>query len=827
MHRFRPRKIRTILMLGGGQNDKVELTFSFTGIFDQSDVSDAGVIQEYWTEQYVYARDTLNGNQTIAPSDIKWSSSDSEILEVEVLEPDSEYSSRLALRGKRAGEVNLIASYGEQQFEIPLTVLEFQPNLEWIEPITDTVSVGHQIKIADNLRLVGGGEISFPIIRYGIIRTDAPDVIMAPEYQNEVLFPIKPGKATIGVCYFRDGQYYYAEPQTVTVEMDERWGWYIDGKEVHVVNGTGMWFAFNPSTFDNSYPYPDEEEPIKLYNDIREQIGVEGVVLDNDIQSKENGENYIADLQTNSYGFQYKYFDGQGHTLYDYMPATNIALFNEIPEGFTVRNLNIDGVNFRMIAGGSEYGTGLIAEENRGTIENCNVTLNGFALDSYGTLAGFVGNNYGTIKDCRFAGNVTVKNSSDGLDYNSFYPIAANELPDAGGKLINCEVYDTVITTDSVGSLMTMQADYAESCVIRDSSIERTVDSLIANNQIAGLCIYLAEELRDCHMTNCKIISESGAASGLVAIADSGDSIIIACSVTDCEIVGENLSAGAIIGDVDGANGDHKILGCLSANNVISVNAIYNEHVGGIAGSTENVIASISSNDDLANSSSRFDIGYIAGSAVTADDVYYYTTDTGFRRLGGIGSLTNEGGVYEVDSTDEWPQVVDKINQNDELQEAGYHFEYDEGLGYPVLKEGSVPDSGEEGGETDPDEPGTDPDNPGGDVSTPEELREIYDLLSLAVADAKYSGDVSSAQEGNDFVTTYILNGVEYKDSHNFVFCGSVEETMNSSTFAMTSEVNLTDGTTIDGVPHTASWRADSTTGEVYNLIVDGQKVEL
>ena len=741
-------------------------------------------------------------------------------------EPDLEYSGRLALRGKRAGEVNLIASYGEQQFEIPLTVLEFQPNLEWIEPIADTVSVGHQIKVSDNLRLVGEEEFTYLTGILDSLRTDTPEVIMAPEYQNQIFFPIKPGKATIGVCYLRDGQYYYSEPQTVTVEMDERWGWYIDGKEVHVVNGTGMWFAFNPSTFTNSYTYSGEEKPF-MVSDIRDTLGVEGVVLDNDIQSRENGENYIADLETRPYYIYYKYFDGQGHTLYDYMPSTNIALFNEIPEGFTVRNLNIDGVNFGLIAGGSEYGTGLIAEESRGTIENCNVILEDFVHDDFYILAGFVGNNYGTIKDCKFTGSVTVKNSIDTLKFNSFYPIAANGLYNAGGEMINCEVYDTVITTDSVGSLMTFQADYAESCVIRDSSIERTVDSLISNNQVAGLCIDLAGELRDCHMTNCKIISETGAASGLVVIADSGDSNIIACSVTDCEIVGEYVSAGAIIGDVDGANGDHKILGCLSANNTISVNATYNEHVGGIAGSTENVIASISSNDDLANSSSRFDIGYIAGSAVTADDVYFYTTDSGFRKLNGVGSLTNEGGVYEVDSTDEWPQVVDKINQNDELQEAGYHFEYDASLGYPVLKEGSVPDSGEEGGETDPDEPDTDPDNPGGDVSTPEELREIYDLLSLSVAAAKYSGDISSAQEGNDFVTTYILNGVEYNDSHMFVFYGSVEETMNSSTFAMTSEVSLTDGTTIDGVPYTASWRADSTTGEVFDLIVDGQTVEL
>lgn len=100
-------------------------------------------------------------------------------------------------------------------------------------------------------------------------------------------------------------------------------------------------------------------------------------------------------------------FDGNGKTITgltinNKMAESNVGLFVSITEGGTVKNLKLDDVD--ITAG---YYVGVIAGENRGTIENCSVSgsVTGSSNKSYvGGIAGL--HREGTITDCHSSATV-------------------------------------------------------------------------------------------------------------------------------------------------------------------------------------------------------------------------------------------------------------------------------------------------------------------------------------------------------------------------------------------------------------------------------------
>ena len=131
----------------------------------------------------------------------------------------------------------------------------------------------------------------------------------------------------------------------------------------------------------------------------------------------EDGEvNLMADITLESGNFKYVSvefngtFDGNGHTLTS--PERTTPLFAEIGAEGVVKNLNTAGT-YSSFANGYWCGASSFAKINRGTIENCNNSVN-TELDysapaENGLVLGcFVGQNGGTIKNCKNTGNTIV-----------------------------------------------------------------------------------------------------------------------------------------------------------------------------------------------------------------------------------------------------------------------------------------------------------------------------------------------------------------------------------------------------------------------------------
>ena len=132
----------------------------------------------------------------------------------------------------------------------------------------------------------------------------------------------------------------------------------------------------------------------------------------------EDGEvNLMADLEIESGNFKYVnttnwngVFDGNGHTLTS--PSRTTPLFAEIGAEGVVKNLNTAGT-FTGFANGPWCAASSFAKVNRGTIENCNNSMNTeytyTCPDNNGIVIGcFVGSNGGTIKNCKNTGNTVV-----------------------------------------------------------------------------------------------------------------------------------------------------------------------------------------------------------------------------------------------------------------------------------------------------------------------------------------------------------------------------------------------------------------------------------
>ena len=131
----------------------------------------------------------------------------------------------------------------------------------------------------------------------------------------------------------------------------------------------------------------------------------------------EDGEvNLMADITLESGNFKYVSvefngtFDGNGHTLTS--PERTTPLFAEIGAEGVVKNLNTAGT-YSSFANGYWCGASSFAKINRGTIENCNNSVNTevdySAPAENGLVLGcFVGQNGGTIKNCKNTGNTIV-----------------------------------------------------------------------------------------------------------------------------------------------------------------------------------------------------------------------------------------------------------------------------------------------------------------------------------------------------------------------------------------------------------------------------------
>ena len=111
-------------------------------------------------------------------------------------------------------------------------------------------------------------------------------------------------------------------------------------------------------------------------------------------------------------------FDGNGHTIKIRIEGgddNGRALFDEIDEYATVKNLHVDGY---INVGDAEYVAGIVSDNN-GLIENCwvsaDITSNHYNAFNAADLGGIAGHNGGLIRYCCMTGNVTNTAGNSGV----------------------------------------------------------------------------------------------------------------------------------------------------------------------------------------------------------------------------------------------------------------------------------------------------------------------------------------------------------------------------------------------------------------------------
>ena len=139
--------------------------------------------------------------------------------------------------------------------------------------------------------------------------------------------------------------------------------------------------------------------------------------------------NLMADITLEAGNFKYVdavfngVFDGNGHTLTS--PERTTPLFNTIGTDGVVKNLNTAGT-FTSFANGYWCGASSFAKINLGLIENCNNSVNSevdySAPAENGLVLGcFVGQNGGTIKNCKNTGYTRVNATLGTISANTTF----------------------------------------------------------------------------------------------------------------------------------------------------------------------------------------------------------------------------------------------------------------------------------------------------------------------------------------------------------------------------------------------------------------------
>ena len=144
----------------------------------------------------------------------------------------------------------------------------------------------------------------------------------------------------------------------------------------------------------------------------------------------DDGEvNLMADITLESGNFKYVSaefngtFDGNGHTLTS--PERTTPLFAEIGAEGVVKNLNTAGT-YSSFANGYWCAASSFAKINRGLIENCNNSVDTEVAytapaDNGLVLGCFVGQNGGTIKNCKNTGNTIVNATLGNTSANTVF----------------------------------------------------------------------------------------------------------------------------------------------------------------------------------------------------------------------------------------------------------------------------------------------------------------------------------------------------------------------------------------------------------------------
>ena len=172
-------------------------------------------------------------------------------------------------------------------------------------------------------------------------------------------------------------------------------------------------------------------------------------------------------------------FDGNGHAIKGlvYENETSImGLFRYVRYGARVVNLNLEG---QIIAGDKAKNIGVIAGENYGLIQNCNVTGVAIGDENVGGIAGYNGAS-GIIDNCTCDCSVSGTHSTGGVAGNS------------DGLIISCENKGKINTTVSDVTIELSNLSVEDITKLGETS------SVAAFTDIGGICGLTAGKIEKC-----------------------------------------------------------------------------------------------------------------------------------------------------------------------------------------------------------------------------------------------------------------------------------------------------------------------------------------
>jgi len=143
--------------------------------------------------------------------------------------------------------------------------------------------------------------------------------------------------------------------------------------------------------------------------------------------------------------------------------AQQRGLFAKVGTGGIVQNLrlSVQGTNGGQVAGS-------VAGTNRGTIQNCTITING-TLTSNQNVGGVAGDNYGTIQNCYVSDGSIIANTT-ALNSNVGGIVGTNV-----GLVQNCYVTSSVTGNEFVGGIAgSNYGGTVRNCVALNSAIITT-----------------------------------------------------------------------------------------------------------------------------------------------------------------------------------------------------------------------------------------------------------------------------------------------------------------------------------------------------------------
>lgn len=377
-----------------------------------------------------------------------------------------------------------------------------------------------------------------------------------------------------------DGGYYYVDATwDDTTEGYRYFGKGASMMDDHFSNnvaGVGVEYLCNmPQVAQNDYVVPVAED-IKTLKDFRKIVlnpsGTYNLKADLDFSGLKatKPDDFVLDVVFKGT------FNGNGHTI----SGITYGLFREIGEGATVKNLKLQA-DFGTNAwkGNTKYYSvwkNALAENNRGTVSNCDLTyvMNEYAYNGQGVaIGGLLYANYGKVEACD--GNIIMNNPK--IDTSVWHAIQASSVATFhwGGTISNCTANVNVksdVKNDNLEiAIRGIVSDIDNGAIVTKCTAGgsiQTKDKIslayagIVNNLIKG-------EVSDC-VNNCNVDACTGS-----TLCSAGIVVSNGATVKNCTNNGNFYNRYASImegysreiGGICGVNGS-KIIGCKNNGNI-------------------------------------------------------------------------------------------------------------------------------------------------------------------------------------------------------------------------------------------------------------------